>query len=124
MNGIGKKMPFTMAAFTIGALSMISIPPVAGFLSKWYLTMGAVEADQLALVAVLAISSLLNAAYFLPIVYRAFLKPAVEPGEQVNIKEAPVFMVGALMITSVAVLCLFFAPSVFLDLARMIVAAM
>ncbi|HHV15894.1 MAG TPA: monovalent cation/H+ antiporter subunit D family protein [Gelria sp.] len=124
MNGIGKKMPITMAAFTIGALSMISIPPAAGFLSKWYLTMGAVEADQLALVAVLALSSLLNAAYFLPIVYRAFLKPAVENGEEVKIKEAPAFMVGALMITSIAVLCLFFAPSVFLDLARMIVAAM
>ena len=124
MNGIGKKMPFTMAAFTIGALSMISIPPAAGFLSKWYLTMGAVEADQLALVAVLAISSLLNAAYFLPIVYRAFLKPAVGNGERVKIKEAPVFMVGSLMITAIAVLCLFFTPSVFLDLARMIVAAM
>lgn len=124
MNGIGKKMPITMAAFTIGALSMISIPPAAGFLSKWYLTMGAVEADQLALVAVLALSSLLNAAYFLPIVYRAFLKPAVENGEEVKIKETPAFMVGALMITSIAVLVLFFAPSVFLDLARMIVAAM
>ncbi|MBP8819071.1 MAG: monovalent cation/H+ antiporter subunit D family protein [Syntrophomonadaceae bacterium] len=123
MNGIGKKMPFTMAAFTIGALSMISIPPAAGFLSKWYLTMGAVEANQLALVAVLALSSLLNAAYFLPIVYRAFLKP-VENGEKVKMKEAPAFMVGGLMITAIAVLCLFFAPSVFLELARMIVAAM
>lgn len=123
MNGIGKKMPFTMAAFTIGALSMISIPPAAGFLSKWYLTMGAVEANQLALVAVLALSSLLNAAYFLPIVYRAFLKP-IENGEKVKMKEAPAFMVGALMITAIAVLCLFFAPYVFLELARMIVAAM
>lgn len=123
MNGIGEKMPFTMAAFTIGALSMISIPPAAGFLSKWYLTMGAVEANQLALVAVLALSSLLNAAYFLPIVYRAFLKP-VENGEKVKMKEAPAFMVGGLMITAIAVLCLFFAPSVFLELARMIVAAM
>lgn len=123
MNGIGKKMPFTMAAFTIGALSMISIPPAAGFLSKWYLTMGAVEANQLALVAVLALSSLLNAAYFLPIVYRAFLKP-VENGEKVKMKEAPAFMVGGLMITAIAVLCLFFAPSIFLELARMIVAAM
>lgn len=123
MNGIGKKMPFTMAAFTIGALSMISIPPAAGFLSKWYLTMGAVEANQLALVAVLALSSLLNAAYFLPIVYRAFLKP-VENEEKVKTKEAPAFMVGSLIITSIAVLCLFFAPSVFLELARMIVAAM
>jgi multicomponent Na+:H+ antiporter subunit D len=122
LDGIGKQMPITMAAFTIGALSMIAIPPMGGFLSKWYLTMGAVEANQMALVAVMAISSLLNAAYFLPIVYRAFLKPLDDSGQQVKIKEAPVFMVGALMITSAAVLFLFFEPYVFLDLARMIVA--
>jgi multicomponent Na+:H+ antiporter subunit D len=123
LDGIGKKMPFTMAAFTIGSLSMIAIPPMGGFVSKWYLTSGAIEANQLALVAVLAISSLLNAAYFLPIVYRAFLKPSAESGQQVKIKEAPVLMVGALMVTSAAVLLFFFEPYVFLDLARMIVAS-
>lgn len=128
MDGIGKQMPFTMAAFTIASLSMISLPPAGGFISKWYLSMGTIEAGQLALLAVLAISSLLNAAYFLPIVYRAFLKPTLAAnGQQVNIakiKEAPVFMVGALMVTSAAILCFFFEPGVFLDLARMIVAAM
>ena len=77
MAGIGKRMPLTMAAFTIGALGMIGVPPVAGFVSKWYLATGALAASQNWLLAVLATSSLLNAAYFLPIIYIAwFKKPA------------------------------------------------
>ncbi|MCB1772418.1 MAG: monovalent cation/H+ antiporter subunit D family protein [Gammaproteobacteria bacterium] len=77
MNGVGRRMPGTTAAFTIGALGMIGIPPVAGFVSKWYLGVGAVEAGQAAWVLpVLIGSSLLNAAYFLPILYRAWFRPA------------------------------------------------
>ncbi len=63
MNGVGKRMPGTTLAFTIGALGMIGIPPVAGFVSKWYLGQGAVEAGVAAWVLpVLIASSLLNAA--------------------------------------------------------------
>ncbi len=77
MNGVGKRMPGTTLAFTIGALGMIGIPPVAGFVSKWYLGQGAVEAGVAAWVLpVLIASSLLNAAYFLPILYRAWFRPA------------------------------------------------
>lgn len=76
MNGIGKRMPWTMVAFTIGALGMIGLPPMAGFISKWYLGMGALEAEQHWVLLVLAGSSLLNAAYFLPILYAAWFKPA------------------------------------------------
>ena len=73
MNGIGKRMPGTTIAFTIAALGMIGLPPLAGFISKWYLGIGAVEANVAHWVLpVLVISSLLNAAYFLPIVYRAW----------------------------------------------------
>jgi multicomponent Na+:H+ antiporter subunit D len=74
MNGIGKRMPWTMTAFTIGALGMIGIPPLAGFISKWYLGLGALEAGQEWVILVLAGSSLLNAAYFLPILYVAWFK--------------------------------------------------
>jgi len=74
LDGIGKQMPFTMAAFAIGALSMIGIPPAAGFISKWYLLLGSVEASQIPIIIVLAASTMLNAAYFLPIVYAAFFK--------------------------------------------------
>lgn len=84
MNGVGRRMPGTTLAFTVGALGMIGIPPVAGFVSKWYLGVGAVEAGQAAwVIPVLLASSLLNAAYFLPILYRAWFRtpPAAWPDE-------------------------------------------
>ncbi len=77
MNGIGRRMPLTTLAFTVGAFGMIGVPPVAGFVSKWYLGMGAIQAGQWWVVWVLLASSALNAGYFLPILYRAwFLEPA------------------------------------------------
>lgn len=86
MNGVGKRMPGTTLAFTIGALGMIGIPPVAGFVSKWYLGAGAFEAGVAAWVLpVLITSSLLNAAYFLPILHRAWFRSAAPswPDEQI-----------------------------------------
>jgi multicomponent Na+:H+ antiporter subunit D len=72
MRGVGRKMPFTMAAFTIAALGMIGIPPTAGFVSKWYLGLGSLEAGQGWVVVVLLASSVLNAAYFIPAIARAW----------------------------------------------------
>lgn len=72
MDGIGKKMPLTMLAFTIGAFGMMGVPPIAGFISKWYLGMGAVESGMTWVIGVLIASTLLNAAYFLPILYRGW----------------------------------------------------
>ncbi len=80
MNGVGRAMPGTMAAFTLAALGMIGLPPLAGFVSKWYLAAGGVEAGQGWVIALLLGSSLLNAAYFLPMLHRAwFADPAAEP---------------------------------------------
>ena len=70
LNGAGRRMPGTSVAFTVGALGMIGVPPVAGFISKWYLGTGAVAADMHWVLGVLVLSSLLNAAYFLPVLYR------------------------------------------------------
>lgn len=75
LDGAGRLMPVTMASFTIGALGMIGVPPVAGFISKWYLGSGGLEAGDAWVIAVLAGSSLLNSAYFLPLLYRAWLLP-------------------------------------------------
>ena len=86
MNGVGRRMPWTTLSFSIGAIGMIGIPPVAGFVSKWYLGIGALEAGMARWVLpVLIASSLLNAAYFLPILYRAWFKPSapVWPDEQI-----------------------------------------
>jgi multicomponent Na+:H+ antiporter subunit D len=78
MDGLGKRMPWTMAAFTIGALGMIGVPPIAGFISKWYLGLGALETGNAWVLFVLIGSSLLNAAYFLPLLYRGwFAKPPI-----------------------------------------------
>ncbi|MEX2577494.1 MAG: proton-conducting transporter membrane subunit [Verrucomicrobiales bacterium] len=74
LNGIGRRMPLTMAAFTAAAFGMIGLPPLAGFVSKWYLALGAMEAGHPWVVGVLIGSSVLNAAYFLPIVHAAWFK--------------------------------------------------
>ncbi|HYE35922.1 monovalent cation/H+ antiporter subunit D family protein [Methylocaldum sp.] len=76
MNGVGRRMPWSMAAFTVAALGMIGVPPVAGFVSKWYLGSGAIDAKQYWALGVLAVSTALNAAYFLPILHRIWFRPA------------------------------------------------
>jgi len=116
LDGIGRRMPWTMAAFAVGALSLIGVPPAAGFLSKWMMFQGAALAHHYVAIAVLAASTLLNAAYFLPIVYAAFFRapPAGEPAHG----EAPVAAVVALMITAAATLALPFFVQVPLALAR------
>ena len=76
MNGIGRQMPWTTVAFTIGALGMIGVPPTVGFISKWHLGGGALMAGEFWVIAILVTSSLLNAAYFLPILNAAWFKPA------------------------------------------------
>ncbi len=79
MNGVGRRMPLTMVAFTLGALGMIGVPPLAGFISKWYLGLGALQVGQEWALGVLVLSALLNAAYFLPLIYRGwFGEPPAE----------------------------------------------
>lgn len=120
LDGIGRRMPWTMGAFAIGAVSMIGLPPAAGFISKWYLLSGAMGAEQWAIVAVLLASTLLNAGYFMPIVYRAFFRPPVDDGHDHPHGEAPLPMVVALSLTAAGTLALFFFPDVPLALARQI----
>jgi multicomponent Na+:H+ antiporter subunit D len=76
LNGIAKYMPYSMAAFTVGALSMIGFPPMAGLISKWFIANGAVEGGKAWVIGILVISALLNAGYFVPIFINAYLKPA------------------------------------------------
>ncbi len=118
LDGIGRRMPWTMTAFAIGALSMIGLPPAAGFVSKWFMLSGAMAASHWLAVAVIMASTLLNAAYFLPIVHRAFFR-APAPGDAGAVHgEAPLPMVLALSITAGGTLAMFFWPDVPLALAR------
>ena len=121
LAGIGRRMPWTMTAFSVGALSMVGIPLTAGFVSKWYMLLGAIEAQQLFVIAVIMLSTLLNAAYFLPIVYTAFFQsapPAGGEGEAAAHGEAPLPVVAALTLTALGTVALFFAPQLPLELAQ------
>ena len=94
MRGVGRRMPWTMGAFTLAALGMIGVPPMAGFITKWYLSLGALEAGAHWPLYVLTASSLLNAAYFLPILHAAWFAeplPASDHGHDAHDHEhAPV----------------------------------
>jgi multicomponent Na+:H+ antiporter subunit D len=101
LSGLGRRMPWTFGAFALASLSMIGVPPVCGFVSKWYLANGALDAHQTILVVALLTSTALNLAYFGPIVYKAFFE---EPAPGINIaefKEAPRSMVIPLFLTAV-----------------------
>jgi multicomponent Na+:H+ antiporter subunit D len=116
MAGIGYIMPFTMGAFAIGSLSMIGAPPVAGFVSKWYLLNGALAIHNMPILIVLMASTVLNAAYFAPITIRAFFQGRKEPFSRKNIKEAPLTMVIPLVIASIISVVLGIFPQFFTQL--------
>jgi len=121
MVGIGRRMPVTMAAFFVASLSIIGMPPCGGFVSKWYLVLGSLEAHQMPILFVLLFSSLLNAAYFMPIVYRAFFCRPEEAMFENTVQEAPPFCVVPLVITAVISVILLFYPQPFFRLASMMV---
>ena len=116
LNGIGRRMPWTMTAFTIGALGMIGIPPTAGFLGKWFILSSAISIKDYFVLIVLMISTILNAAYFLPIIYNAFLKEEKEvPGD--DHKDSPFLVVIAICTTALISIILFFFPQIPISLS-------
>jgi len=121
MVGIGKRMPLTMLAFFIGSMSVIGLPPTGGFFSKWYLLLGTIEADQVPMLVVLLGSSLLNAAYFLPIVYKAFFCTPEQSRFPDEVHEAPTWCLAPPLITAACSIALFFFPKVFRTLAELAV---
>jgi multicomponent Na+:H+ antiporter subunit D len=111
MAGIGHQMPITMACFGIGAVSIIGLPPMGGSWSKWFLLLGTIDAEMLPLAAVLIVSSLLNIAYLMPVVARAFFVPLPEAGAGAHgagLQEAPLFCLVPICLTSLGCLALFF----------------
>jgi multicomponent Na+:H+ antiporter subunit D len=115
LDGLGRAMPFTMAAFMIGSLSIIGLPPLAGLWSKWYLIEAAWYGGSAWLVAVFAVSTLLNIGYLLPIPFRAFFRPALG-GKHLERQEAPLACLLAIGITSLSCLILFMFPEAIIDL--------
>lgn len=122
MNGIARQMPITMLAFTVGALGMIGMPPVGGYITKWFLLLGAAELHEMVLVAVLLVSAVLNAAYFFPVIYAAFFK---KPDHELKYKEAPLTMLVPLTLTAIISIIIGIwpdAPGMFLDIVNIAVA--
>lgn len=106
-NSLRKQMPWTTAAFTVAALSMVGLPPTVGFFSKWYLALGTIKNSNWIFLAVILISSLLNAVYFFRILEKIYLRsPDPERKEEKNIKRAEVFssMLIPTIILAVAIL--------------------
>lgn len=104
-----RKMPFTMAAFVIAALSVIGIPPTCGFFSKWYLILGAIDANQWVFVAVLLISSLLNVVLFFRVIEHAYLEPEEEHAGggsklAIAIEEAPFSMLMPILVAAAGIM--------------------
>ncbi len=120
MSGLAKRMPWTMAAFAIASLSIVGIPGTSGCISKWYLALGTIENGDLILLAVLLVSSLLNAAYLGPVVYKAFFEEAPQTkgdDSETNVREVP-WIVVPLTITAAASLLLGIFPFPVLELAK------
>jgi multicomponent Na+:H+ antiporter subunit D len=120
MSGLGRSMPVTFGAFAIASLSMIGAPPVAGFVTKWHLLVGAMDAGSLAILAVLITSTLLNVAYFAPVVYQAFFgqPPA---GDHHHHHEAPLAMVIPLSITAIISVVIGIYPDFFMQFIKAVV---
>ena len=108
MRGIGRTMPITTFAFLLGALSVIGLPPLGGTWSKWYLLLGAADADQIVFVVVLMVSSLLNIAYLIPMPIRGFFSAPPGNAPSSGIKEAPLFCLIPLCLTALGGIVLFF----------------
>ncbi|RJS93126.1 monovalent cation/H+ antiporter subunit D family protein [Salinisphaera sp. Q1T1-3] len=114
LNGLGRAMPLTFTAFTIAALSLIGLPPMAGAWSKWYLMSGSAGVEEYALLGVLALSSLLNIVYLLDIPARAFFLPG-DAETPKGIAEAPAACVIPLCITAAGCIALFFLAHPIID---------
>jgi multicomponent Na+:H+ antiporter subunit D len=121
MSGLGRSMPITFGAFAIAALSMIGVPPVAGFITKWQLLIGALDAKSIGIILVLLTSTLLNAAYFAPVVYGAFFGKPSKSDEHHQFKEAhPAMLIPLVISASISVL-LGFYPDFFMRFAKAVV---
>jgi multicomponent Na+:H+ antiporter subunit D len=120
MDGLGRRMPFTMAAFFIASLSIIGLPPLGGFWSKWFIALGTLDAQQLLMLGVVLAGSMLNVAYLLPIPMRAFFGRETADPAGVT-RPAPPACVAALLLTATACVVLFFFPEPVYRLLQLLV---
>ncbi len=104
LKGIGWRMPWTMGSFSVAALSMIGVPPLAGFLSKWYFLLGTWQSEHYFAMTIIVVSTLLNTAYFIPILYISWF---YRPQDNNEFGEAPPAIVLSLVLTAILTFSLF-----------------
>ena len=104
IRGLGKRMPYTMAAFVIAGASLVGVPLTVGFVSKWYLLLAAIEGGRWSVVVVVVIGSLLALIYTLRVIEAAYFQPS--PDDAGEVSEAPLAMLAPLM--ALAAACLYF----------------
>jgi multicomponent Na+:H+ antiporter subunit D len=123
LSGIGRKMPWTMAAFSIGSLSIIGIPPTAGYVTKHYLETGATEANQSIIYYLLWGSALLSAGYLLPVVYKAYSQAPQGEGDREGVQphEPSFFITIPLLLCAVVSVFLGIYPELLVQLVRQVV---
>ena len=120
MGGLGRTMPFTFGAFAVASLSMIGAPPVAGFVSKWYLLVGSMEAHQVGILLILIASTVLNVGYFAPVTYKAFFGKRPEGEVETGIKEAPLSMLIPLLMAVTVSVIIGIYPNFMMQFVRMV----
>jgi multicomponent Na+:H+ antiporter subunit D len=120
MEGLGKTMPFTFGAFAIASLSMIGAPPVAGFVTKWNLLVGSVQAHQIGILLILIASTMLNVAYFAPVSFKAFFGKRPEGEPYIGIKEAPLSMLIPILIACTVSVILGIFPNIMMQFVKVV----
>lgn len=128
LRGLGRQMPWTMGAFAIGALSIVGLPPTVGFIAKYFLFLGAADAGQWLVLAVLAVSTVLSAGYYVRVLRIALLEAPPVPAHGFTdergvvrgstITESPALVVAPLLVTAAVTLLLGVAPGALLELVR------
>jgi multicomponent Na+:H+ antiporter subunit D len=120
MGGLGKTMPFTFGAFAIASLSMIGAPPVAGFVTKWNLLVGSIQAHQMGILFILIASTMLNVGYFAPVTIKAFFGKRPEGETFQGIKEAPLSMLIPILIACTISVLLGIFPSFMMQFVKVV----
>jgi len=120
MSGLGRTMPFTFGAFAVASLSMIGAPPVAGFVTKWYLLVGSMEAHQIGILLVLITSTVLNVGYFAPVTYKAFFGKRPEGEVETGIQEAPLSMLIPILIAVTVSVVIGIYPNFMMQFVEMV----
>ena len=112
MDGIGKNLKVVSIAFTLGAMSLVGIPLLVGFTSKWYIVQSSVEVGQWFILLVITISTLLNIGYFTPIIYKFFFKNELK---EISFKTLPQDINLSIIICCVLMVILFMQPNLVME---------